>query len=642
MTRHRFWIGALIVLAPVGLASGADPDQVLGLDPALRDCCLEILREGMDSAEFWPAMHAAEALSSEGLGREVRAAIASKASTETDAQRRCGIARELVRSGDLSAVRTLLEVLASPDSYGHAHACESLYKVREIGDGKLLRKAMSSPDPSLSSIMAAAALTRWGNPKALAYVRSVVGHSDETLARTAAWILARVGDSSDLPALHAGIGRFQTPLTRAYFEHALAALGDAEGKAALVRNLTHEDPRLRVYAAEFAPDARAVEAKPALVRLLDDPTLDVRIRSAQALLALARPAPASHREEFAVDVFPADQTHPRYTEGSIVALRDGRLLYTTTEFDANSSDFAKARIVAVESADEGRSWGPKKVLQENTDGMNVMSASLFRLLPNSNYDGPIGFLYLKKNSYTDLHALLRVSNDEGAEFGPSIEATPAPGYHVVNNDRVTVLSTGRLVAPTSSTPDVHQKGSHFIASCFLSDDRGATWRRSRTTVDYAKRGAMEPEVIEREDGSLLMHIRTQAGHIAVSESSDGGETWSEAKSWGVTAPEAPSTLRRIPSTGDWLLVWNDSAKPGEGHVGARTPLSAALSSDEGKTWSRPLTIEADPQHTYAYTSLMFYRGRALLTYYRGPASWQRLDSRFRSIPIGRFYGLGEK
>ena len=301
----------------------------------------------------------------------------------------------------------------------------------------------------------------------------------------------------------------------------------------------------------------------------------------------------------------------------------------------------KARIVAVESTDEGRTWGPRRVLQENSDGMNAMSASLFRLLPNAVHDGPIGFLYLKKNSYTDLHAFLRVSDDEGMGFGPPIEATPAAGYHVVNNDRVTVLSTGRLVVPTSSTPDVG-KGAHFVASCFLSDDRGRTWRRSRTTLDYAKRGAMEPELIEREDGSLLMHIRTQVGHIAVSESADGGETWSEAKSWGVTAPEAPSTLRKIPSTGDWLLVWNDSVKAGEGHGGPRTPLSAAVSSDEGRTWSRPVTIEGDPQNTYAYTSLTFHRGRALLTYYRGPASWQRLNSRFRSIPIGRFYGPGEK
>lgn len=609
---------------------------LMGAAPPDRDRCLAVLREGLTSGEFWPSMHAAEALSQEGAGAEVRRALAPRLATEADARRRCGIARELVRAGDLSHVRTLLDVLASPDTHGHAHACESLYKVREVGDGVLLRRAMNEPETSPRSLMAAAALARWGHPEAFALVRKTLDHPDETLARTAAWILARIGDARDLPALRAGRDRFETTLTRAYFDHALAALGDEEGRAALVRNLDHDDPKVRVYACEFAPDARATEAVDALARRLDDPDLDVRLRAAQALMALARPA--DDGPEFAVDVFPADAEHPRYSEGSVAVLRDGRLLYATTEFDASSSDFARARVVAVESADEGRTWGPRRVLQENVGKMNVMSASLFRLLPGATFDGPIGLLYLQKDSHTVLNAFLRASEDEGATFGPPTLATPAPGYHVVNNDRVTVMASGRLVVPTASTADVGSAGGgRFEASCFLSDDRGATWRRSRNTVPYAKRGAMEPEVIELDGGRLLMHIRTQLGHIAVSESGDGGETWGEARAWGVAAPEAPSTLRRIPSTGDLLLVWNDSVKPGADHGGPRTPLSAAVSRDEGRTWSRPIAVEGRASETYAYTSIAFHRGRALLTYYVGPASWERLSSRFRSIPIGRLY-----
>ncbi|WP_288121152.1 HEAT repeat domain-containing protein, partial [Microbacterium sp. 69-7] len=254
MTHSRSWIGAVpLVFLFIGLARGAEPSEVLDLDPALRDRCLAVLREGLGSSEFWPSMHAAEGLSVAGFGQEARTAIGPKLAVETDAQHRCGLAREIVRSGDLSAVRTLLDELAKPDAYGHAHACESLYKVRQIGDGKLLRTAMETPEPPLRSIMAAAALARCGNPRAFAHIRSAVGRPDETIARTAAWILARVGDATDLPALRAGVGRFQTPLTRAYFEHALAARGDAEGKAALVRNLSNEDPMIRAYAAELAP-----------------------------------------------------------------------------------------------------------------------------------------------------------------------------------------------------------------------------------------------------------------------------------------------------------------------------------------------------------------------------------------------------
>jgi sialidase-1 len=148
---------------------------------------------------------------------------------------------------------------------------------------------------------------------------------------------------------------------------------------------------------------------------------------------------------------------------------------------------------------------------------------------------------------------------------------------------------------------------------------------------------MEPEVVELSDGKLLMHIRTQLGHIAVSESGDGGETWTEPRSWGVRGPESPATLRRIPSTGDLLLIWNDTFREGEGHGGRRTPLTAAVSTDDGKTWSFRRDLETNDEDTYAYTSVFFHRGRALLSYYVEGGKPSRISSRFRSVPITWFY-----
>src|SRR3954451_12822135 len=74
-----------------GAAAGLD------LDEGTRCRCLAVLRQGLGSKEFCPGMHAAEALSLAGYGNEVRAAIAPKLPPESDDQRRCGLARELVR-----------------------------------------------------------------------------------------------------------------------------------------------------------------------------------------------------------------------------------------------------------------------------------------------------------------------------------------------------------------------------------------------------------------------------------------------------------------------------------------------------------------------------------------------------------------
>jgi sialidase-1 len=106
-------------------------------------------------------------------------------------------------------------------------------------------------------------------------------------------------------------------------------------------------------------------------------------------------------------------------------------------------------------------------------------------------------------------------------------------------------------------------------------------------------------------------------------------------SLGLQAPEAPATVRRVPSTGDLLLVWNNTYTPGAGHGGQRTPLTAAISSDEGQNWRIVGNLEEDPAHTYAYTSLTFVGDRVLLSYWDGEAG--RLSCRFRSLPVSWFY-----
>jgi sialidase-1 len=533
----------------------------------------------------------------------------------------------------------LLDVLGGENPYGHTHAAESLFKVGDIGDGRLLRAAMLGEENPKLQLMSAAALARCGNPAATALVRKQVNHRDAEVSRIAAWILAQIGDKSDLPALRDGFARFDDPLTRCYFANALATLGDDQGRKELRANLAHADPAVRTYAANFAGDARAFEAVEDLTRLLNDPVLDVRIRAAQSLLMLSQPPAADPREVVARDVYPATEQQPRYSEGSILPLADGALLYAVTEFVGGGSDFSSARIVARTSRDGGRTWSESRVLQEQTGKQNVMSVSLLRLADPTREAAPIGMFYLVKNSPADLKVCLRVSHDEAATFGEPIVVTSAPGYHVMNNDRVVRLASGRLLAPVASTEDVF-KTNHFVSQCWISDDGGLTWRQGKGSVDAPRRGAMEPEVFE-QPGGVGMIVRTQLGHIAYSHSGDGGETWSEPQPWSVPAPEAPATVRRIPATGDLLLIWNNAYTPGAGHGGKRTPLTAAISSDEGRTWKHVRDLENSLQQTYAYTSLIFVGGRAVMSYYVAEESSGRISSRFRSVPIAWFYEADE-
>ncbi len=335
----------------------------------------------------------------------------------------------------------------------------------------------------------------------------------------------------------------------------------------------------------------------------------------------------------------AEASHPRQSEGDIVVLRDGTLFAVWSDFYEMANDHAPARISAARSTDSGRTWGPRFTLQENTGLSNVMCASLVR-----SRTGDILFFYLQKNSTTDLKAYVRRSTDDAQTWGPPVLMMPEPGYHVMNNARVIQLKTGRLLAPVATSLQVGTKNDNFKTVVYRSDDDGRTWQRGTTFLSAPKRGAMEPGLIELKDGRVLQIIRTQTGKIWHAYSADGGDTWSEATPWTIEAPEAPSTLARNPANGDWLLVWNPTvvwSNPektvlGTNHGGPRTPLAAMISHDEGRTWSVPKNLESNANATYAYTSITFHDGRALLSYYHSPAPGKLLSLKFQSVPLEWF------
>ena len=280
---------SIAILVALGLPQTTSAEKTkapqITLSAELQKQCLKVLRGGMQGEEFWPAIHAAEGLTLAGRGDEVRKFLEPKLATEKDDQRRCGIVRELVRAGDCEKGPIMLDILAKEDPHGHIHACESSYKVGQVGDGKLMRQAAQRDNLTLQ-LMASAALGRNGDEASMKRIRQLLRHKDATISRVAAWILGRIGNKSDIIQLYRNTVAAPDELTRCYNEHALAALGDKAGQKALLRNLKSKDAAVRTYAATFAGDARTVAAKELLVELLEDENVDVRVRAAQTLMVL--------------------------------------------------------------------------------------------------------------------------------------------------------------------------------------------------------------------------------------------------------------------------------------------------------------------------------------------------------------------
>jgi sialidase-1 len=257
--------------------------------------CMSILRSGVASEEFWPAMHAAEALTYAAAGSEVITALKARLPDELDDQRRCGLVRELYRAGDHSHLQILFDILGNPSSKGRTHAAESLYKIGQTADKKLLREAMSQSESIPLQIMAAAALVKAEDPAAIDLIRRQLQSSDPTTRNLSAWVIGRHGNESDAEPIKVALKKeaSATPpdeMSVTFLAVALACLGDAEGRETLIKQLSSSDPTARAMAAEFAGICRTTEAIEKLKGLLKDSALDVRIRSAQSILALSRAA----------------------------------------------------------------------------------------------------------------------------------------------------------------------------------------------------------------------------------------------------------------------------------------------------------------------------------------------------------------
>lgn len=343
--------------------------------------------------------------------------------------------------------------------------------------------------------------------------------------------------------------------------------------------------------------------------------------------------PAKLKKTFEFVVAPSTETNKRNSEADILPLKDGRLMLAWTEFyTPTGSDWGAAQISTLFSRDGGQTWRDKRVLQENIGKMNVMEPDLLRLR-----SGKVAFLFCRKNSEADCLPMARYSSDGGKTFSApeAIPVSPYPSYTGMNHDRLIQLRSGRLVVPFWYTLD-YRVSRHILTRVYYSDDDGRTWIQSKTLVDIpdSRAGAQEPGVIELKDGRILMWIRTDKGHIYRSYSRDRGETWSAPEPMNLQSPLSPQSIKRIPGTGDLLLVWNNSPD-------RRFPLSVAISKDEGETWQHIKDLDADPAHTYAYTSIEFLKDRVIFTYYAGPPhgvkSEPRWSLKLKAVPIDWLY-----
>ena len=242
------------------------------------------------------------------------------------------------------------------------------------------------------------------------------------------------------------------------------------------------------------------------------------------------------------------------------------------------------------SDDDAQTWAPLSVMAEPRDGARAFDPTLWL--------DPTGCLWLIFNRGNpekrihDVHARRCAAPDApvpawGAEYRLGFDEVPFS----FRMNKPIVLSTGEWVLPV--THDSQECREWFardrqVQGVAISADQGRSWRLHGAV--QAPPWALENMIVELRDGRLWMLIRTSAGVLWESFSTDRGRTWSAGAATTIASPGSRFFIRRLAS-GRLLLVSHYKFT-------GRSHLTALLSPDEGRTWQEGLVLDARENVSY--------------------------------------------
>ncbi len=245
-------------------------------------------------------------------------------------------------------------------------------------------------------------------------------------------------------------------------------------------------------------------------------------------------------------------------------------------------------VVLARSDDGGKTFSaPEAMARPGSDGTRCFDPTLW-IDPK----GRLWYIFNRGNKDTAKHDVWARICDDPDAASPVWSAEFRVGYEVpfaFRMNKVTVLSTGEWLMPVTlaeqpvrawstgyndqQIPTLHGVG--------ISTDEGRTWKLHGAVK--SRPWALENMITELKDGRLWMLIRTGAGVLWQSHSSDRGRTWSEGTASTIKSPGSRFFIRRLAS-GNLLLV-NHHRFTGRSH------LTVQISTDDGATWNDGLLLD---------------------------------------------------
>ena len=207
-----------------------------------------------------------------------------------------------------------------------------------------------------------------------------------------------------------------------------------------------------------------------------------------------------------------------------------------------------------------------------------------------------------------LGSCLRRSTDGGKTWGPLLRVAPSTPHGPIKLRDGRLLYVGRTIyGPDAEAPLAAKKACTPDTSCVEiheSTDDGLSWQKiGAIPKNEEYKYGCEPYCVECADGRLVTFLRETI--MGVSESTDGGRTWSEPVSTDIAGyPPHFYTL----ADGKILLVYSCRFEP-NGQF-------ARISDDDGRSWSERFQLSFAPDADHGYpASTQLPDGSILTVYY---------------------------
>ena len=295
---------------------------------------------------------------------------------------------------------------------------------------------------------------------------------------------------------------------------------------------------------------------------------------------------------------------------SLLVTKNNVLLAMAEGREDLNNDHAKNDLVLMRSTNSGETWEDPVVTTEAGDNVTMNPV----LVQASDGTIILCYIYFPEKRHTQQmksHGVKMVepglkgdliqrvyivtSNDDGLTWSDPRELTD-----VVKSGENTIASicgpgtgitltrgnhTGRVIIPMQEQFKQGETKETLVFSLY-SDNNGKTWHHGELAPPDDDGSGGEVQMVELEDGGVMLSTRNSSGYRRLASSRDGGNTWTKLykeKSLKDTGCMSPLLRYR----------WADDEKPGVIiHVGVtarvdgrkRGKAEFCLSYDDGKTW----------------------------------------------------------